>query len=319
MGKIVKNENIGQVFEFPWLDFLKAEKHGDIEAQNYALNRMQGDPRIEKLFEDCEEFYSKPLKRHNDAAHPLHELGLLIDFGFDYDNLRMKKILDSIVDKITEEGYFPILIEIPQAFSKKKFGVFESWILCDFPNLLYYLIKAGLKEDKKVRKAVLNLEKLSDSNGWRCKGDIEGFRGPGKKDDFCPYANLISLKVFSLLSEYHEREFIRNAIDAFYSHWENQKEKKYYMFGIGTDFRKLKYPNVWFDILHVCRVLKSFEYARKNPVYSEMLEIIDKKRQQDGFFKAESVYRVYKEFDFGQKKCVSPTLTYFIEELLYKD
>ncbi len=33
-------------------------------------------------------------------------------------------------------------------------------------------------------------------------------------------------------------------------------QKKYFLFGIGTDFHKLKYPLIWYDILHVSDVLQ---------------------------------------------------------------
>ena len=45
------------------------------------------------------------------------------------------------------------------------------------------------------------------------------------------------------------------------SHWKQRKEKKYYLFGMGSDFRKLKYPYVWYDILHVCEVLSRLPFV----------------------------------------------------------
>jgi len=84
------------------------------------------------------------------------------------------------------------------------------------------------------------------------------------------------------------------------------------MFGMGTNFRKLKYPNHWFDILHVIQVLGSFKYAKSQSAFKEMVDIVINKQQQDGSFIPESVYMSYKDWDFGQKKAGSPTLTYAV-------
>ena len=67
---------------------------------------------------------------------------------------------------------------------------------------------------------------------------------------------------------------MKNAIDSICSHWKNTKERKIYMFAMGTDFKKLKYPNHWYDIIHVVKVLSKFEYARQQEAYDEMLAVI---------------------------------------------
>ena len=146
-------------------------------------------------------------------------------------------------------------------------------------------------------------------------GSMPKFRGPGKKSDPCPYATLISLKVFALLPEYHEEKFIQVACDALLNQWQERKTKRYYMFAMGTDFQKLKYPNLWFEITHVCRVLSYFPYARKSTSFQEMLQIIIEKQQDSGGFIPESIYTEYKGWDFGQKKEPSPSLTYAILEI----
>ena len=55
-------------------------------------------------------------------------------------------------------------------------------------------------------------------------------------------------------------------------HWQIRKEKKYYLFGMGTDFSKLKYPFIWYDILHVVDVLSRFPFVHADPRFQEMVE-----------------------------------------------
>ena len=47
--------------------------------------------------------------------------------------------------------------------------------------------------------------------------------------------------------------------------WQNSREKHPYQFYMGTDFRKVKAPLVWYDILHVADVLCRFKNVRTIP------------------------------------------------------
>ena len=88
------------------------------------------------------------------------------------------------------------------------------------------------------------------------------------------------------------------------------------MFYMGTDFRKLKAPAIWYDIVSVTDCLSSFEYARNDKRFHEMLDIIISKANANYQFIPESVYQKCKEWDFGQKKQPSAWLTYICIRLL---
>jgi len=94
-------------------------------------------------------------------------------------------------------------------------------------------------------------------------------------------------------------------------HWEHQTERKIYMFGIGTDFRRLKYPFVWYDILHVADVLSRFPFVRADLRFREMLEAIAA-QADDGRYSADSMYRAWKGWSFADKKSPSPWLTFLV-------
>ena len=104
----------------------------------------------------------------------------------------------------------------------------------------------------------------------------------------------------------------RIGVEAQLNHWENRGKRKIYMFGIGSTFQKLKYPNIWYDILHVVQVLSHFPLARKDDRFQEMVSIINSKQQEDTCFIPESIWRAFKDWSFGQKKKSSPWLTYQI-------
>jgi hypothetical protein len=303
--------------DLPWIKYnLAVCNKASINAIMILKKELLTDTRIVTLLDEISKWPQVPLKRHNDAKHIIHKIGLLLELGLTYDDIKIKDTADKILSYQSEEGAFETLLNISKSFGGDGKDSMQ-WLACDFPILLYILLKLNLENDARVTKAVEFLKSIAFDNGWRCIGSVDKFRGPGRKTDFCPYATLISLKAFSL-TDFHDEGFIRAGIDSLLGHWKLQKEKKIYMFGIGTDFRKLKYPNIWYDIINVLDVLSNYEYAVKSEQFSEMIDIVCNKQQENGGFIPESVYMAYKGWDFGQKKEESETLTYIIWNMFNK-
>jgi hypothetical protein len=65
-----------------------------------------------------------------------------------------------------------------------------AWALCDAPLVAYALIGLGLGDGPAVRAAVDHMVALVRTNGWPCavSKELGTFRGPGRKDDPCPFA-----------------------------------------------------------------------------------------------------------------------------------
>jgi hypothetical protein len=87
------------------------------------------------------------------------------------------------------------------------------------------------------------------------------------------------------------------------------------MFFMGTDFRKLKAPLFWYDILHVLDVLSHFEWTWKDKRFQQMLHVVESKTNAEGQFVPESIWTAWKEWDFSQKKIPSRGLTFFVERI----
>jgi len=79
---------------------------------------------------------------------------------------------------------------------------------------------------------------------------------------------------------------------------------------MGTDFRKLKAPSCWYDIVSVAGVLSKYQSIHTDSRFQEMIDLIKSKQDNDGFFTPESIYTKLKDWDFSQKKAPSPYLTY---------
>jgi hypothetical protein len=81
------------------------------------------------------------------------------------------------------------------------------------------------------------------------------------------------------------------------------------MFYMGTDFRKLKVPLVWYDLLHVLDVLSRFSWLKRDSRLLDMLGVMKDKADRQGCFTLESVWTAWKDWEFGQKKAPSRWLT----------
>jgi hypothetical protein len=98
--------------------------------------------------------------------------------------------------------------------------------------------------------------------------------------------------------------------------WTQRKEKKYYLFAMGSGFMKLKAPLIWFDLLHVLDVLTCFPWVRQDARVHEMADILRPRADADGRFTPESIWMAWKDWDFGQKKIPSVWVTFLALRIL---
>ena len=88
------------------------------------------------------------------------------------------------------------------------------------------------------------------------------------------------------------------------------------MFYMGSDFRKLKAPFIWYDILHVLEVLTQFDWLKNDPRLKEMINLLAAKADAQGRFTPESIWKAWSGWDFGQKKEPSRWLTFLILRIM---
>ena len=294
----------------------RTEDDPEVQA---ARAEMLAHPQVQALIAEAATWPGYALKRHNDAKHPLYKFSTLADFGVRADDappgggIGMSAGIEAVMAHQSQEGAFQIPMNIPQS----RGGTGEdtwTWMLCDAPTLLYALLAMGLGDDPRVQRAIDHLVGLVDDNGWRCVAASEAgkFRGPGRKDDPCPIVNVYALKALAQVPELLDSPATRTGAGMLLWHWEHRTERKIYLFGIGTDFRKLKYPFVWYDILHVVDVLSRFPFVHDDPRFREMVEAITAQADEQGRYTANSMYRAWKGWSFADKKSPSPWLTFLV-------
>jgi hypothetical protein len=301
----------------PWTRYrtlvdLLERPEGDADVQ-VARREMLAHPQVQALIAATHTWGERALIRHNDASHPIHAFSTLADLGLRADDPESAAGIEALLAHPSPQGAFQSVLNIHQRYG----GTGEdtwTWLLCDAPVLLYGLLAMGMGHDPDVQRAVAHLLSLIEDNGWRCVGgpEVGKFRGPGRKADPCPIANVYALRALAQVPGLVDSPAARTGAEMLLGHWERRAERKMYLFGIGTDYRRLKYPFVWYDILHVTDVLSRLPFVHADPRFRDMVETITAQADANGRYTATSMYRAWKGWSFADKKDPSPWLTFLV-------
>ena len=251
---------------------------------------MLEHPLISNLIQKATSWPGYAIKRHNDAKHPIYAFTTLADFGVQVNDPGMAPAIEAMLAHQSPEGMFQTYMHLYRRFTGLD-GEHWTWMACDSP-ILYVLLAMGLGEDKRVQKALDYILGTVQVNGWRCGASrmLGNFKGPGNREAPCPIVNVLNLKAIAMVPELIESEAAKTGTEMLLRHWEQRDQIKHYMFGIGTDFRKLKYPFIWYDILHVCDVLSRFPHVHGDSRFLEMITTIEDQADEDGRYTANSMY-----------------------------
>jgi len=304
-----------------WIEYgtrtaLMGQSVGDPEVLD-ARKRMLRSPALTGIIDELKNWPGLILNSHKSAKQPFHKISFITELGFTGDDPGIGEILSKMLEHISEEGIVMLPMNISKAYGGTGTDTW-GWALCDAPVNLYALAKMGLKDDNRIKSGVSSLAGLIRDNGWPCavSKELGKFRGPGRKDDPCPYGTLVMLKLLSLFEEYHDGSQVRTGIDSLCNLWSESITSHPYIFYMGDDFRKLKAPLVWYDIIGVLDVLSRFDYAQQKSQVKEMLDIVIARQDADGKYTPESVWQDWKGWDFGQKKNPSEYLTFLVYRIL---
>jgi hypothetical protein len=270
---------------------------------------------IRSLIEELQGWPGTVLKSHKSAGQLYHKLSFLAEIGLTQQDDGISFVLDQVMSHKGEEGLFTLPTDIPVHFG----GTGETqwaWALCDAPILVYCLAKMGYKDHPDVIKAKAVLLGMIEKQGWPCRvAPILKWRGPGKISDPCPYVNLIMLKLLSVYTEDLDRPETRQGCETLLHLWENSLNQHPYMFYMGTDFRKLKVPMIWYDLIHVTDVLSNYPFVHNDPRFLEMVNLIHSKADDHQTYTPESEWMAWKDNNFASKKQVSSWLTFLVARI----
>jgi hypothetical protein len=298
----------------PWVEYrtrLDLLEQSESDPQVIQARRsMLANPQVQNLVAELSNWPGTVISSHKSAGQPFHKLTFLADLGLKAGDHGMDIIINRILEHQSEEGPFQLSSNIPVHFGGTGMETW-AWALCDAPLILYALAKFSLQDDPRVKDATKHLARLTRENGWPCtvSKELGKFRGPGRKEDPCPFANLAMLKALSALDEWRDSPECHTGAETLLTLWSESLTQHPYIFYMGTDFRKLKVPFVWYDVMHVLDVLSRFEWLREDPRLLDMLGVMKSKADEQGRFSLESIWTAWKEWEFGQKKAPSRWLT----------
>ncbi len=298
----------------PWVAYrTRLDLLGESETESAAMSVRQAmleSADVKSVLTELMAWPGKVISSHKSAGQLFHKLTFIADLGLRATDPGMDRIISRILEHQSGEGPFQLPVNIPTHFGGNNQDTW-AWALCDAPLTTYALAKFGLHKDLAVRQSVDYLQNLVRDNGWPCavSKELGKFRGPGRKEDPCPFATLAMLKALSVFDDLGESSAARSGVETLLHLWQESQIQHPYIFYMGTDFRKLKVPFVWYDLMHILDVLTNFSWALTDPRLLEMVELMKNKADEQGCFTLESIWTVWKGWDFGQKKVPSRWLT----------
>jgi hypothetical protein len=298
----------------PWVVYhTRRDLLGQSETQpevRQARRAMLAHPLVQGLVHELQGWPGTVISSHKSAGQPFHKLTFLADLGLNTSDPGMGMIIDRVLEHQSAEGPFQLPTNVPIHFGGSGADTW-AWALCDAPLIVYALANFGLQGDPRVKAAINHLVRFARQNGWPCavSKELGRFRGPGNKEDPCPFATLAMVKMLSAIDEWCDSPECHAGSESLLNLWKDSLTQHPYIFYMGTDFRKLKVPFVWYDLMHVLDVLTCFARLKDNPRLQGMLEVMNSKMDGLGRFTIESVWMAWKDWEFGQKKTPSRWLT----------
>lgn len=318
MQKCTTDDNIQWLLSNdPWVEYRTRldilEQPPDSSEVIDAYKRMVSHPGIVSLMTELSEWPGNVLNSHKSSGQIYHKLSFLADIGIKHTEPLLVLTIGKIFMQRSEGDIFQLPVMYP-VHSAENGKVTYAWALCDAPVISYGVAKSGLSENPVLINVKNYLEQLCRDNGYPCKvsDELGKYRGPGRKEDPCPFATMIMLKLINLYPEDRDSIYAPSSVESLLSLWDKSKCQHPYMFFMGTDFRKLKAPLIWYDILHLADTLSNFRQIFNDVRFRNLFELIETKATKNDRFITESVWKAWESWKFGQKKQPSAWLSLLV-------
>jgi len=256
---------------------------------------------------------------HHSPAYLPNRLNLLADMGVargDFPTLDAR--LGQLLQHQDAAGRFLSLGKAPGR-PKPEWGS----MLCDTNVITDVLLRFGYADDPQVERAlkqiVADAGKTPQGRAWQCLPDRGStWRGPGRKADVCPQVTLEGLRAFSHLPQGARPTWLIEAARTPLEVWRRRAEERPYMFGHGYQFKSIKWPNFWYDVLWVLETVGRYPELWRGPAatpedrtaIAEMAAcLIAYNFDADARVTPRRTYKGFERFSFGGKRDASPFAT----------
>ncbi len=294
-----------------------------------AHAEVRQDPGVRALIEQLPDWEADTqLSGHASPAFAPNLLHLLADLGLQAgDDPRIERLLDSMLDHQEPNGRFA-------SFGRSRASPEAAWgaLLCDTHAVTEALVRYGRTDDPRtvaaLQRMAADLGDTSQGRAWPCvPHSVSGFRGPGRKSDFCPQVTLEALRTFARLPAAGQPHGLFEAARVSLRAWSARGAEKPYLFGHGMRFKTAKWPMFWYDVHWVLDTLSRYPELWREPAAqpadrTAMAELaaclVAYNFNPDGCVTPRSCYRGFERFSFGQKKTPSPFATARLIAVLHR-
>jgi hypothetical protein len=266
------------------------------------------------------------LSGHQSPAFAPNLLTLLADMGVrGGDDERVERLLDAMLSHQLPDGRFA-------AFGRSRGAPDAAWgsLLCDTHPITEVLLRFGRGADPRVARALQamtdDLSAMAQGRAWPCRPDpVSGFRGPGRRNDFCPQATLEALRAWSHVPASQRPAELHGVARVSLRAWRARADEKPYLFGHGYQFKVVKWPTTWYDIHGVLDTLGRYptlwrgsdaDPDDRRALAELMACLVAYNVAADGTVTPQSCYRGFEDYSFGQKKRPSPFATARLHQVL---
>ena len=256
---------------------------------------------------------------HDAPAFAPNLLHLLADMGVaEDDDVRIRGLLDAMLEHVDAEGRFATCGTL-RGMAEPRWGA----LLCDTHAIADVLVRFGRGADPRVRRALAratsDLRDTAQGRAWPCRpDDASGFRGPGRRADFCPLVTLQALRAFARVAEVERPPQLLEIARVSLRAWRERGSEKPYLFGHGIQFKTVKWPPTWYGAYLVVDVLGRYPAlwrdAGSQPEVRQALAelaacLIAYNVSPAGMVIPRSARQGFGSFSFGQKQLPSAWAT----------
>ncbi len=292
----------------------------DAPAVLAARAAVLADPGVREIVDSLPAWDApEHVSGHHSPAYLPNRLNLLADMGVrGGDFAEVEERLDAFLGHQHGSGRFEAFGEMPGR-PKPEWGS----MLCDTNVITDLLLRFGRGGDSRVSRALDRLQadatRTPQGRAWQCVPAGPGlWRGPGRKADVCPQVTLEGLRALSHLPESGRPAWIVEAARTPLEVWRRRATERPYQFGHGYQFKSVKWPNFWYDVLWVLETVGRFPALWRGSDAREedrvaLVELaaclLEYDFDADGRVTPRRTYRGFERFSFGRKDAPSPFAT----------
>ena len=257
---------------------------------------------------------------HHSPAFLPNRLNLLADLGVQGgDDVRIESLIDALLAHQDRHGRFTP-VEANGGRPKPDSGA----VLCDTNVIAYVALRFGRGDDERVGSALgrmrSDLAATPQGRAWQCVPERRPlFSGVFSKADVCPQVTLEGLRALSYLHGSGERpSWLLEAARTPLAVWRRRTAERPYGFGHGYQFKSVKWPNFWYDVLWALETVGRYPEIWSGPrstaedrrSAAELAAcLIAYNFDDDGRVTPRRVYPGFERFSFGRKTAPSPFAT----------